>query len=201
VSGDVDEKADGPPAGDGELARAARHGDLAAFETLVGRYQRRATAVAYRLLNNREDAMDVVQDAFLRAYDRLASLARPGRFGPWLLRIVSNLALNFRRSRALRKMDSLEAGGDGDRAGGRSSRADPKAPDPSQEASADEMRDLLARAIEQLPDMQRQALVLFCIEKIPQKEIASMLGCSTEAVKWHVFAARKKLKERFSEYL
>ena len=202
VSGDIDGKAGDRQAGaDGELVRWTRRGDLGAFEVLVGRYQRRATAVAYRLLNNREDAMDVVQDAFLKAYEKLDSLSKPGRFGPWLLRIVSNLALNFRRSRALRKMDPLEVGDDGDRPGGRISRPDPKAPNPPQEVSAEEMRGLLARAIEQLPDMQRQALVLFCIEKMPQKEVASMLGCSTEAVKWHVFAARKKLKERFSEYL
>jgi RNA polymerase sigma-70 factor (ECF subfamily) len=202
VSEDVDENAgDWQPGADGELVRSTRRGDLGAFEALVGRYQRRATAVAYRLLNNREDAMDVVQDAFLKAYDRLDTLSKPGRFGPWLLRIVSNLALNFRRARALRKMDPLEAGSEGDGSGGRISRPDPHAPSPPQEASAKEMQGLLARAIEQLPDMQRQALVLFCIEKMPQKEIASMLGCSVEAVKWHVFTARKKLKERFSQYL
>jgi RNA polymerase sigma-70 factor (ECF subfamily) len=182
------------------LVRSARRGDLGAFEVLVGRYQRQATAVAYRLLNNREDAMDVVQDAFLRAYDKLGTLSHPGRFGSWLLRIVSNLSLNFRRSRALRRMAPLELS-DEDEAARGFVRADPHAPDPAAVASASEMRGLLARAISQLPEMQRQALVLFCIEKLPQKEIAGMLGCSVEAVKWHVFAARRKLKERFKDYL
>ncbi|HUT00983.1 MAG TPA: RNA polymerase sigma factor [Phycisphaerae bacterium] len=190
------------PAGpaDGELVRAARRGELTAFEVLVERYQRQATAVAYRLLSSREDAMDVVQDAFLKAYDRLETLSQPGRFGAWLMRIVSNLSLNFRRARALRRMDSLEAPGDDDSWGG-VNRPDPVAPDPAAEASAGEMKLLLARAIEALPEMQRQALVLFSIEKLPQKEIADMLGCSVEAVKWHVFAARKKLKEQFKDYL
>ena len=174
---------------------------MSAFEVLVARYQRRATAVSYRLLSNREDAMDVVQDAFLKAYDRLDSLSQPGRFGPWLLRIVRNLSLNFRRARALRKTEPLETPSDGDGHGGRLNRPDPSAPSPVQEVSANEMTGLIAKAIEKLPPMQRQALVLFSIEKLPQKEIASMLGCSVEAVKWHVFAARKKLKEQLREYL
>ena len=186
--------------GDGELVRSARRGDLAAFENLVERYQRQATAVSYRLLNNREDAMDVVQDAFLKAFDKLDSLSQPARFGPWLMRIVSNLSLNFRRSRALRKTESLDSPED-DAAHGRDNRPDPTAAGPAEQASADEVSRLLDEAIARLPDMQRQALVLFAIEKLPQKEIAGMLGCSVEAVKWHVFTARKKLKEQFKDYL
>jgi len=188
-----------PAAEDAELVRAARRGELSAFERLVERYQRRATAVAYRLLNSRDDAMDVVQDAFLKAHTRLATLAEPGRFGSWLLRIVSNLSLNLRRSRALRKAEPLEA--DDDREHGQLNRPDPAAVSPSAAASAGELGERLARAVEALPEMQRQALVLFSIEKLPQKQVAEMLGCSVEAVKWHVFTARKKLKEQFREYL
>ncbi len=191
----------GPRPEDAELVRATRRGDLAAFEVLVARYQRRATAVAWRLLNHREDAMDVVQDAFLKAYDRLDSLSHPGRFGSWLLRIVSNLSLNFRRARALRKTDSLAPHNDADDEDGPVNRPDPGIGDPGEEASAGELKDRIARAIADLPDMQRQALVLFAIEKMPQKQIAEMLGCSVETVKWHVFSARKKLKQRFREYL
>jgi len=197
----MEEIAGGRPDGeDGDLVRLARKGDVGAFEGLVERYQRRATAVAYRLLSSREDAMDVVQDAFLKAYDRLDSLTRPSRFGPWLLRIVTNLALNFRRARALRKTESLTVS-DGADGAGRINRPDPHAPRPPEEVSAKEMQALVAREIEKLPEMQRQALVLFAIEKMPQKEIASVLGCSVEAVKWHVFTARKKLKERLASYL
>jgi RNA polymerase sigma-70 factor (ECF subfamily) len=190
----------GPKPGDGDLVRTARRGDLAAFEILVERYQRQATAVSYRLLNNREDAMDVVQDAFLRAFDKLDSLSQPGRFGPWLMRIVSNLSLNFRRSRALRKADTLD-GVDDDAVHGRDNRPDPAGVKPPEQASANEVGKLLDEAIARLPETQRQALVLFAIEKLPQKEIAGMLGCSVEAVKWHVFTARKKLKEQFKDYL
>ncbi len=191
---------DGREPGDGELVRSAKRGDLGAFEMLVERYQRRATAVSYRLLSNREDAMDVVQDSFLKAFDKLDSLTQPSRFGPWLMRIVSNLSLNFRRSRALRKTDALD-GPDDDSAHGRDTRPDSSMPEPSEQVSAMEVRKMLDQAIHQLPEMQRQALVLFSIEKLPQKEIATMLGCTVEAIKWHVFSARKKLKDQFKDYL
>jgi RNA polymerase sigma-70 factor (ECF subfamily) len=185
---------------DGELVRATRRGELVAFDRLVERHQRRAVAVAYRLLSNRDDAMDVVQDALLKAYDKIGTLTDPERFGAWLMRIVSNLALNSRRSRALRKAEPLESP-EGGMAHDTVNRADESAASPLAEVSAEELRARLDRAIEGLPEMQKQALVLFSIEKLPQKEIAGMLGCTVEAVKWHVFTARKKLKDQFREYL
>ena len=185
---------------DAGCVRGALRGDLSAFDELVGRYQRQATAVAYRLLNSREDAMEVVQDAFLKAFDKLASLSRPERFAAWLMRIVSNLALNRRRARALRRTASLEQMAEADDGRGELNRPDPAAEQPDDAASAGELRGLLAEAIDELPDVQRQALVLFSIGEMPQKEVADILGCSVEAVKWHVFTARKKLKERFKDY-
>jgi RNA polymerase sigma-70 factor (ECF subfamily) len=187
--------------GDGELVLAARRGELGAFDELVRRYQRKATAVAFRLLNNRDDAMEVVQDAFLNAYDRLASLDEPDRFGPWLLRIVGNLALNRRRSRSLRKTVSLEGPGQDDDDRGEMNRPDPRDQSPLEIASGRELKQLIAKAIDELPELQRQALVLFSMQNLPQKQVADMLGCSVEAVKWHVFTARRKLKERFKDYL
>ncbi len=186
---------------DAALVKAARGGDLQAFEALVARYQRQATAIAYRLLNNRDDAMDSVQDAFIKAYEKLDTLSKPGRFRPWLMRIVNNLSLNRRRSRALRRHASLDASVETDEGRSELNRPDTRAVSPVSAASAEEVREQIAHAIEQLPDMQRQALVLFSIQKMPQKEVAELLGCSVEAVKWHVFTARKKLKERFREYL
>ena len=181
--------------------RAARKGQLAAFDRLVERYQRQATAVAYRLLNNMDDALEIVQDSFLNAYDKLASLSEPGRFGPWLLRIVSNLALNRRRARMLRKAASLDAVDEDESDRPELSLADEQSPGPEAEASAKDVQRLIAKALEELPEMQRQALVLFSVEEMPQKEVAALLGCSVEAVKWHVFTARKKLKEKLKEYL
>lgn len=185
---------------DGELVQAALRGEVAAFEVLVARYQRQATAVAYRLLNNRDDAMEVVQDALLRAFEKLGSLSHPERFRPWLMRIVSNLALNRRRSRALRRAGSLEEMAEAEDGRG-AALPDPSADMPSDIASARDLQRLIADAIGELPEMQREALLMFTTAKLPQKDIAEALGCSVEAVKWHVFTARKKLKEKLKDYL
>ncbi len=185
---------------DGPAARAAANGDLAAFEVLVERYQRRANAVAYRLLSNVDDAMEVVQDSFVKAFENLQSLSDPQRFGPWLMRIVANQALNRRRARAVRKTTSLDYQPDD------SERAAPVVADnrsvsPLEEVSAVELKAKIDDAIASLPEQQRQALVMFSIGKMPQKDVAKAMGCSAAAVKWHVFTARKKLKEILADYL
>jgi RNA polymerase sigma-70 factor, ECF subfamily len=185
-------------ADDAELVKAARTGRLGAFEQLVKKHQRQANAVAFRLLNDREDALEIVQDAFLKAYENLGTLSEPARFGPWLMRIVSNLSLNRRRERALRKHASLDAGNEDDERDFQP--VDPTAMTPADELTTKETRELLDKAINELPPLQKQALVMFCIAKLPQKEIAQTLGCSVEAVKWHVFTARKKLKDKLKAY-
>ncbi len=187
---------------DAALVRAVLAGELSAFDALMKRYQRRAVAVAYRLLSNRDDAMEVTQDAFLKAFDKLKTLSKPERFGPWMLRIVSNLALNRRRSRALRQMAPLEQASPGDDEGrGEINRPDRREDGPEQVARGHETKVLIERALSELPETQRQALVLFSIEKMPQKDVAEILGLSVEAVKWHVFSARKKLKGKLDEIL
>src|SRR5258707_14964321 len=84
---------------DGQLVVRANDGDRKAFDELIVRYQRQAVAVSYRLLGNSQDALEVTQDAFLKAFTNLATLQKPEAFGGWLMRIVSNLSLNFRRGR------------------------------------------------------------------------------------------------------
>lgn len=178
-----------------------RQGDHDAFASLVRRYQPRANAVAYRLLNHREDAMEIVQDAFLKAYRSIESLQSPERFGSWLLRIVSNLSLNRRRSRALRKSLSLDAPRDHTDQADSHDRPDPRQHSPLAEAIGSDLQDALQDAIDALPDAQRLALVLFSLEEMPQKDIAHILDCSVEAVKWNVFAARKSLRATLEERL
>jgi len=185
-----------------DLVRRAGDGDAEAFGMLVRKYQRRAVSVAYRLVGNSADASDVSQEAFVRAYRNLGQLDDPARFGAWLMRVVSNLSLNFRRSRAARPASSLEsaleAGADfrrpatGLKAASTHEDADPQAA---------ELNDAVGRAMEQLPDKQRLALILFSVEGMPQKEVADILECSVELVKWNVFQARKKLKELLAKFL
>src|SRR3954469_16248307 len=193
-----------PP--DGQLVTECLAGRRSAYDELIGRYQRQAVAVSYRLLGNVHDASEVTQDAFLKAFSSLATLQKPDAFGGWLMRIVSNLSLNYRRSRKTRKaqlpLDDLlgaTEAGQSDAAGGSDWMA--QSGDPVRRLESEEMGRRLQKALQEMPEKQRMAIVLFAIEGRPQKEVAETLECSVEAVKWHVFQGRKKLKDLLKGYL
>ncbi|WP_428940260.1 RNA polymerase sigma factor [Fontivita pretiosa] len=192
---------------DGLLVRQVLAGQRDAFDVLIRRYQRQAAAVSFRLLGNMQDALEVTQDSFLKAYTSLASLQKPEAFGGWLMRIVSNLSLNYRRSRKVRSqlpLDDLLGPTDAqqvDPAAGGSSEWMSRDDDPAHALESREMGKRLQEALNELPEKQRLAIVLFAIQQMPQKDVAEALGCSVEAVKWHVFQGRKKLKELLKEHL
>jgi RNA polymerase sigma-70 factor (ECF subfamily) len=179
---------------DANLIAQVLAGESGAFDVLVRRYQARARAVAFQRLRKAQDADDVAQDAFIRAYSSLGTLKDRDRFGPWLMRIVSNLALN-----ALRARKSGTAGASvsldeiGEKLGLSHS--------PGDSPASSELGRAIRAGIEALPEKQRLALVLFCVEGLPQREVAAALDCSVELVKWNVFQARKKLREMLAEYL
>ncbi len=185
------------------LVIASKAGDRRAFGLLAQHYQRQCAAVALRLLGNTHDAAELVQDALVKAFKSLDQLQQSERFGPWLMRIVTNLALNYRRSRGRRQALSLEqtlgdsTEGDDLRASVAGSVLDA----PDQPAASAELGDAIQIALNGLPEKQRLALVMFAIEKMPQKDVAEVLNCSVEAVKWHVFTARKQLKKSLGNYL
>ena len=196
---------DGPS--DGSLVEAVLAGRRRAFDDLVRRYQRQAVAVSYRLLGNSHDAQEVTQDAFIKAFSSLATLQKPEAFGGWLMRIVSNLSLNYRRSRKTRSqlpLDDLlgptESSQQAQSAGGSSDWMSQRG-DPVHLLASEEMGRKLQAALSQLPEKQRLAITMFTIEEMPQKQVAEALNCSVEAVKWHVFQGRKKLKELLKDHL
>lgn len=175
---------------DSHLVRQTLAGCNPAFDELVLRYQRQAVAVAYRLLGNLHDALDVTQDAFAKAFSNLHTLTRAESFGGWLMRIVSNLSLNFRRSRKSRTtvpLDDLLPC------------SQPQA-NPANVAESAELGRTLSRALDLLPAKQRTALILFAIEETPQSQVAERMRCSVPAVKWHVFQGRRKLRESLGQY-
>ncbi len=162
--------------------------------------------MSFRLLGNSHDALEVTQDAMLKAYSSLAGLDKPEAFGGWLMRIVSNLSLNYRRSRKLRQQLPLD-----ELAGAGSQQAQPggagmseslvRGDDPVRSLQSKELGQRLQQALGQLPEKQRLAIVMFTIEQMPQKQVAEALGCSVEAVKWHVFQGRKRLRELLKDHL
>jgi RNA polymerase sigma-70 factor (ECF subfamily) len=180
---------------DAELVRRTVDGDRRAFDVLIRRYQRQAVAVSFRLLGNTSDALEVTQDAFLKGFMSIASLQKPDAFAGWLMRIVSNLSLNYRRSRKSRSampLDDIVVGGEAvlqEKLG------------PVRELAGRELGERTREALEQLPEKQRLAIVMFTIDELPQKQVAEALNCSVEAVKWHVFQARKKLRELLKDQL
>lgn len=195
----------GPDPSDGTLVEQVLGGRREAFDELVRRYQRQAVAVSYRLLGNSHDALEVTQDAFLKSFSSLATLQKPEAFGGWLMRIVSNLSLNFRRSRKTRSQLPLDdllgpTEGQSDSSGGGSDWMT-QSGNPVRRLESEEMGRKLQSALAQLPEKQRLAIIMFTIEEMPQKQVAESLDCSVEAVKWHVFQGRKKLKEMLKEHL
>ena len=163
AEGPSDGSSDGPS--DGELAERAGRGDRRAFDTLTHRYHRQAVAVAYRLLGDSQDALDVAQEALFKAYTGLAGLEDPAAFGGWLMRIVSNLALNLRRGRRVRRTTGLDHVAAGAVAADPSARHNPPDPlDPARASESSEMAERLRDALAALPDKQREALVLFTMQ-------------------------------------
>ncbi len=188
---------------DGELAQRCLAGERKAFDELILRYQRQAVAVSYRLLGNTQDALEVTQDAFLKAFSSLSTLQKPEAFGGWLMRIVSNLSLNFRRGRKLRTQLPLEdcIGPTEAQSNAGGSEWMSRDGDPVHSMESSELGVRLKEALAELPEKQRLAIIMFTIEELPQKQVAEALGCSVEAVKWHVFQGRKKLRELLKEVL
>lgn len=187
---------------DAEAVGLAVDGDQAAFDGLVKKYQRQSVAVAYRLIGDSHAAWDVAQEAFVRAYRGLASLEDRRRFGPWLMRIVSNLALNYRRSRKTASAASLDPALEGPEGFRRASDEGSFAsPAPDEGADAADLAEAIKSAMDRLSEKQRLALTLFSIEGMSQKEVAEIMDCSIELVKWNVFQARKNMRKMLANFM
>ena len=167
---------------DAPLVERVLRGDAEAYGSLVSRHMRRAFAVAYRILEHREDAEDVVQDSFMRALERIDQLDRRRPFRPWLLRIVVNQALNFRRARGIRKTAPLS---DSARAGG---------PLPDRQAENTDLRRRLRAALDMLPEKQRTVVQLADLEGLTSGEIGRIMDLADGTVRWHLQEARKALR-------
>lgn len=156
--------------------------DAAAFDLLVRRYLRRAFAVAYRLLGQREDAEDLVQDAFLAVLEKIDQFEAGRPFSPWFFRILVNRGLNQRKSRALRTTDAIP------------DTAAAWTATPEREAERGELRAAIDAGMRTLPERQQVIVRLFELEGFASPEIAGLLGISEGTVRWHLHEARKTLR-------
>jgi RNA polymerase sigma-70 factor (ECF subfamily) len=170
------------------LAERVRRGDPAAFDALVVRYMRRAFAVAYRLMGQREDAEDLVQETFLAVLEKIHTFQAGRAFSPWFFRILVNRGLNARKSRSLRNVDQIPE------------TAASSLASPEREAERAELRGELGRAMQALPDRQKTIVRLFELEGFASPEIAEILGISEGTVRWHLHEARKTLRKALAPF-
>lgn len=165
-------------------------GDRSALEVLFVRYRETAYRVAYRLLGNEADALDAVQEGFIKALTHLRGFERRSSFKTWLLRIVSNAALDLGRSRGRREMLSFDTIDWQDQDAGPA----PSGFDPIQEVERADLRQALDAALAQLPEAQRRAFVLHVDGGLSYREVADIMKISIGTVMSRLFYARQKLK-------
>jgi RNA polymerase sigma-70 factor, ECF subfamily len=177
---------------DGALVAATKRGDTQAFEELVHRHRQRVLAVAQRITNNREDAEDVAQESFHKAFLHLDAFQEKSRFSTWLTRIVMNEAFMLLRRRRGFLEVLPESPGDGAESGSES--FVDQSPDPEESCWRRERAGLLKEAINCLGPTIRTTILLRDIEERSIKETAQMLGASVTAVKARIFQGRRKLR-------
>jgi RNA polymerase sigma-70 factor (ECF subfamily) len=179
-------------ADDRTLVERAARGDREAFGALVQRHQDRVFNLAYQVVRNREDALDVAQEAFVKAFISLARFKGEASFTTWVHRIVVNLAIDClrrrRRGDPAAYDDRLALPEDGE-----ASLAAPD--DPERALETRQVRSLLARGIQALPPAHRAVLVLREIEGLSYEEIARVVGCNLGTVMSRLFYARRKLQK------
>ncbi len=182
---------------DADLVRRTLCGEVAAYNGLVLRYQRQVYNLAYRMLGNAEDAGDLVQETFLRAYGALASFRQDASFLTWLYKIASNLCIDQLRSRKAKGALSLDV----ELEEGREPAADNRATGPEESAVRDAVQEVVNRAILNLPERYRVVVVMRHLQDMSVDEIARALNLPTGTVKTHLFRAREMLRERLRPVL
>jgi len=184
---------------DGSLVAAAKRGDKQAFEGLVLRHKQRVLAVAQRITNNREDAEDVVQESFHKAFLHLDAFQEKSRFSTWLTRIAMNEAfMLLRRRRGV--FEVLPESHDDDMRSSSEAFVD-QSPNPEESCSQRESTRLLTEAINRLGPTIRTTILLRDIEERSVKETAQILGTSITVVKARVFQGRRKLRRTLNTEL
>jgi len=177
---------------DEELALALKAGDVRAFDELVRRHQGRVYAVAYRFMNNREDALDVTQEALLKAYRKIDRWQPTGGFVAWLLRLTSNQAVDALRQRKRRRHERLD---DAIRRSSEHAPIEPASMETERQVRAREIGERVAESLVVLSPTQRTVFVLRHYQGLQLAEIAGEIGCTVGSVKVHLFRALKKLQK------
>jgi RNA polymerase sigma-70 factor (ECF subfamily) len=165
-----------------ELIGRVRARDPKAFDELVRRYLRRAFAVAYHVMQHREDAEDLVQDAFIAVLEQIDRYDPERPFAPWFFRIVVNRGLNARKSRRVRQTEPVPEG------------TASAGVTPEMFAERAELYARLREAVDELPERHRLIVRLVELEGFSTAEVAQMLDLSPSTVRWYLHEARHRLR-------
>ena len=181
---------------DNALVRRAREGDFSAFERLFERHRTLVFRFAYQMIPRRDDAEDIVQEAFVRAYQNLDRYRDEAKFTTWLLRIVSNLCTDQARMSTRRQaLEQQESGG------GLAWMTVGETEDPVKNLEADRKVEAIRKALAALPAHHRSAIILRDVEEKEYTDIAKILGCTVGGAKLRVLRARRALRDRVGPLL
>ena len=175
-----------------EIIQAVQNGDANAFEGIVREYEKNVYNIALRMSGDREDALDISQEAFLKAYHSLHSFRADSKFSVWLYRIVSNTCLDFLRERKRRaEVPLVRADEDGEE----ETQIADESLSPETLFTRKLTREAMRRGLGSLPEDQRKILLLREIQGFSYEEIGRVLSLESGTVKSRIFRARKKLCE------
>lgn len=182
--------------------------DMNLFKTLVRRYQNRIYNAAYRMLGNREEAEEVVQDTFLKMHQSLVSFRKQSTFAAWLFKISHNLSIDRLRTKKRRSnyqmvsfnpMSTLGSDAEDDKGQVVQQIADEKS-DPDKLIDLSEQSQVIQESLNKLPESQRSVLVLFDIEGFSYQEVSQIVGVNIGTVRSRLYYGRLKLKEILAPY-
>ncbi len=187
---------------DPEVIEAVLRGELDQYAVLVDRYERAALQLAFSFVGNFEDAKEISQNGFVKAYQKLAAFRREAKFSTWLYRIVVNECKDFLRRKARRPGFVSLGQGRGEEEGEMElfEVADPKG-DPRQLLQEKELGRRLSRAIGRLSERQKTAFCLHHVNGFSQEEVSQVMGCRLGTVKAHLARAAEALRESMEPYL
>ena len=182
------------------LVRRARQGDLDAYDELVRRYQERIYATVYHMTANHEDANDLAQEAFIKAFQALKSFKGGSSFYTWVYRIAVNKTINFlkqRKNRAQMSLDDLDVNAvhDPDLVALISDKT------PRREINLIELQEKLNAAMQKLSEPHRLVVTLHDVQGLSHEEIADIMDCNIGTVRSRLFYARQQLQAYLSDYL
>lgn len=184
---------------DAAMVAAVLDGDPEAYRVLVERYERRIYHVVYGMVRSPEDAKDLAQDAFIKAFQNLHRFRLESKFYTWLCRIAMNVAIDHLRKQKHRRHSEFDDSRGGSE-GAQVVRLHSAKDDPAANVARSQLNKTIMDAVEALPDDQKQVLILRELEDMPYKEIAEVLGIPEGTVMSRLYYARRRLQEMLAEH-